>query len=215
MIEFREDTGAMLFYIIEGKRPRSGIVNGIEISKIDAAIRGLIIRNNIHVLYTKDADATGKLLLNYTEQFYKDYEKQLIKLKEDPKITAGSEEISKKKELTLYEKKIKMWRNMPGIGIVNANKLANNVFKDILEGKHEYNATITNIIQKINEGDKETWKKLLMGINGLGKATVDNIISNINLPDILKLSEDELSNIKINGKKIGKKTKDFLDIINS
>lgn len=129
MINFRKETGAVLLYIIEGNKPRTGS-HGVNITGLQTKIRHIALES-IHCAYTKTPEDTVDLLIQYCRDLVK---RNLISDFHGEPDTVNSDKVGssenqknediKKQEsilnqrlvLTTKEQADLMWRQIPGIG---------------------------------------------------------------------------------------------------
>ena len=229
MLNLRESTGCKVYYLVEGPlHPKySTVYQGITYSKILSSIRKLEIRDDIHVIRSKNMTDTAEQLRFLCEVY--------SGMKDDLQIKGGEENGLTKKEILLQIKPtkeekidtalIKIWSSQKGISVTTAKVLSreftlaeciNKTLDFDRLGTIKINARklSKNIIASLSSFDEN---KLLAAYPGISPATAFKLLNEKTMSELINPDNIELnSNIIINKKKIGrKKIESIINISNS
>lgn len=197
MINFRKETGAILIYIIEGNKPRGG-THGVNMVGLQTKLRHIALES-IHCAYTKSAEETVDLLIQYSRDLvkreiisefktigseFRNSESQNSE-SQNSESTNKNEDTAKKQQsilnsrtmLTTKEQADLMWRQIPGVGENTAMFLS----------KH---TSMGNFLRLSDNGAKE-----LIMMLGIEKKKSAIRIGDKKFEQLLELRRDRLDDI--------------------
>lgn len=187
MINFRNETGAILLYIIEGQKPRMG-TNGVNMAGLQTKIRHIALES-IHCAYTKTPGETVELLIQYSRDLAKREaitnfknltpveETKEIKETDKTKVEKQESILNQRTVLTEKEQADLMWRQIPGVGENTALFLSKFT-------------TLGNFLRLTDEGAKKIIETLK-----LEKKTAAIRIGEKKLEQLMELRKDRLDDI--------------------
>ena len=200
MIKYREETKAKLILLIEGSPflDDDKRIGAIPVMNIHAAINKLIIRDDFHVIYAKDglmtAEIINKLALTYID--CRNAKQDVIL----PEMMICPENLKGHIKSDDIHEVIKIWTMLPGISSILGQVLCQHVIiSDVILRKRsieEITSIKTNLGREINKGaktslihlheGKDTYNVfILSGIYGISEKTANEILSQVNISDLL------------------------------
>jgi ERCC4-type nuclease len=200
LLDAREKTGCKLYYIIEGS-PLS------DCKKLYAHLDHLMVRDNIHILYTTNQQGTlirlFELITNMTT------------LPQFQNVVGSDGDIFTKKNKTPSQISKEMWLCIGGISINFVDEIItilgslnaffnNEELYEIKDVKYPGGRKLQLSKIKKSRQDPKLLTKMLTCINGITSETAATILKNIELKDLNNPLQIE-NLIRPNGKKIGKK----------
>lgn len=225
MLKLREDTGCQLFYLIEGiPLPKSTVkFCRIPYKNLRSHLDHLIIRDNIHIIHSKDQKNTVERIFELVKNYLTIKPSPLLKFNDTDVKEGGA--ITKLKEKTIvFDSTIiyKIWCCVPNItektaslfinqGYHIADLILGNITKDqIYALKYENGYIIGNRSNKIWNGSRikdinnKYFVKMLTQIKGITKKTAEIILNTISFQELLEghIAIDTLSKIKKMGRSI-------------
>lgn len=180
MIECREKTDCKLFFIIEGDwsfQTSNESVNGIKHSTLESAIFHMQVRDNIHMIFTRDIIDTINALNSFAKSMV-----NLAKKRAETPVKIGSS--TPQNDDLVY---CKMWQVFPGIGPIKSQTYAEKfTIADIYT--QDSLKQLTNYLE-----DPIIFKSLLKAIPSCGAKTLDKIMkTKITLKDLINMNPTEI-----------------------
>lgn len=226
LIELRNETNCVIFYIIEGDPiPKtSNKFCRIPYKNLRSHLDHLIIRDNIHIIHSKNQKHTVARIFEIIKNYLSI--KPSLLLKYDDKISTNIHLLKKKKEINISSIINKIWCCIPYItektaclfinkGYHISDLLLGNITKDeIFTLKYDNGYIVGKRSERIWNNSRITDKNnkyfinMLSQINGITKKTASIILSNISFESLLnsKINEETMCAIQKTPKtKLGKK----------
>lgn len=197
MLQMRDACGCQLYYIIESNTTISKDARGGKYAAIATAMITLPLANGIHVVQTKNEEATAQLLCDYCTSLDKISSPYQYPMSEAaaaaPTLAEGAAQavpacVSGSYEVPDSELMLNIWSSLPGIASVSARVLlGSSSLRQLAEGKTNPGElrTPTNrafpkkaqtTLRKIIEGDISLDIKLLAAFPGLSTKTAAEIL---------------------------------------
>lgn len=141
LVDFRNKTGARLFYVVEGDifPADSTVYGGVKYSSIYSSILHLMTEYGICIWRTKSARESAKWISELAMSFVARPASETIGPDLYETNIHGAVETSHQSLLTmrqvktLYDKRVQMWMGLDGIGPTIATVLANHVFMPLMQ----------------------------------------------------------------------------------
>lgn len=223
MIELREKTGCLIYYILEGQAFISDSTQkgGIKFSSLNKKVLS-ITTHGIITLQTKDDQHTAKTLIRLCRALCK-HKPELLEIQGGTEITQEEikwnvpSEMVKNKQLSNNEIALRMWSSIPGIGNETALALVNSGTKlkdlitetvnpeDLKTIKLASGRTLGNAVVKIADFIQGSFSyTLLAAIPGVSITSAENIQAHYSVKQICQADlRKEIASIKSGKRNIG------------
>lgn len=207
MLKLREETGCQLFYLIEGNplpKPTTKFCR-IPYKNLRSHLDHLIIRNNIHVIHSKDQKNTVERLFELVQNYLTIKPSPLLKFEETaPDKVGGLDKLKEKQVVSEDSIVYKIWCCVPNItektsalfinqGYHIADLILGNITEEqIYSLKYDNGYIIGARSKKIWNGSRikntnnKHFSNMLTQINGITKKTADIILDTISFEELLK-----------------------------
>lgn len=175
MVQYRDETGCALFYIIEGKTPReTDTVSGIKYTAIKTAITKLMIRHSIMIVWTADLESTIGELQHMVACYVSEHDQKLI---------TGTFETSEEEKNA-----IRMLSEVPGILTKTAVRileqatifelLTTTEIDNLRNDTKRLNSNIIDNLKKLRAGiaDRKQEESMIRSVKGVGPVTVGKLV---------------------------------------
>lgn len=207
MIDLRAETGCQLYFFVEGPAfPKpTKLVDRIPYKNILAAETRLMVRDNIHVVKTANAEGTAQRLLDFVRAFEKTCASVPSSAPpEVPAIVTGV--IERSDQLLVAE----LWAQLAGISLSTGRAISRKVsVADLVQGRAEIDTLRTEkgrrLAQKavmslaaLEQGGEKEQSKILAGVPGITPATAGQILNELgSLAKLLEGGAEAVGAVKI------------------
>jgi len=211
LLETRNKTNCDIYYIIE----KCSYNGGIPLDNVYTSFYNLMINHKIQLLFTDSPFHTAELMIKLLNIYSKNSHKNTISMKD------LSGDICDKKVI------IDMWSSISGITRQTANLLKKYKFIDYLRNDADFCKNINslkyengkpvmaNIRMTLTTPKKYDMINSISKCRGITDSIAEFLCDDNNKIDWLKITGEELKNIKVNNRKLGKYGEKFFTLINS
>lgn len=213
LLEFRAQVPCDIFYIIENDRVYSddSAINGMPYRTVLNSVYSLIVRDKIHILYTRNMHDTLNTLCSLMSTY----------AKHAPPLSDGRSCSTSRITDDIKNKKVvrDMWCSMSGINKQSYELLKKYSFIDVFSKRVHLDELLYNngrrvsqvILDEINNISRDSMVKILSSVSNITPVIATALIDSVENWELC--TENTLSEFKCNGRRLGKHGKHLFTLL--